>query len=166
MTLELRYVTCGHCGSHEYSSKSEKLDENDKPVGFKMTCHECGEKSEGFYKVNVVPFPSVSLPDGSESKALTHELELFFEDEDGFPHGANVEIVTYDKARWETHSRFNITEFHYLYNSYDLDEKEKVAFESNLHGHGGNMPICHIKSIKITKAEKMEKWYYDMDDCE
>jgi hypothetical protein len=144
--MKLKVVKCEHCGSNKYS----ELSYGD--LNYTMTCQICGQKSKSNFEYIEVPFPTVVLPDKTILKNLSTELELFFNEENGFPFGVNIKVFTHDKSNNSDYTFLNRTEFHYLYESYD---EESVAFESDLLGEGCTMGLNKIKFISICKANEL-----------
>ena len=54
--------------------------------------------------------------------------------------------------------RHNITEIHYLYGDM-LNKRDKVAFESDIHGTGGTIKIEYIKEFEAKIATKIADHY-------
>ncbi len=53
--------------------------------------------------------------------------------------------------------RHNVTEIHYLYDSFGM--RESVAFESDIHVTGGNIKVAHIKEFEAKLATKIADNY-------
>ena len=87
---------------------------------------------------------------------LGKELDVKTEHEliNNFHFGVNCFITNIDGT---TDTRNNCTEVHHIYDS--LSTRERIAFESDLHGTGGTRDIKEIQSVVITKADKMEDHY-------
>lgn len=148
----LKIPTCEHCGSNKYTSLSYGDD------NYSMRCRICRSESKGEFTKIETNYPTVVFDDGLIVRELNSEKEIFYDEETGFPFGVNVEVFTHDFSNRSDFEVFNITEFHYLFDSIIGDEQ--IALESDLHGHGGTRPLNAIKFISITKAKEMEDSYY------
>jgi len=150
--MKLKYITCPNCKTHRYSS-----------IGFYGTelnvkC-VCGHNYKTQYQFKEVNYPDVEIC-GVMHKELNKELEIFFEDEKLHPFGFNAEIKFHKEAGRKNHTRYNGTEFHFMFKTY-VEENGAFAIESDIHSQGGTTPIDEVKSITITIAEKLHTDHYE-----
>lgn len=54
-------------------------------------------------------------------------------------------------------TRHNVTEIHYAFDG--ITGRDSVAFESNIHGTGGNVKIDYIKEFEAKLATKLSENY-------
>ena len=148
--MNLNVVKCEHCGSNKYYSLSYGGG------NYTMECKVCNKTSKGEFECIEVPFPTVVFPNGDIIKNLSDEMEVFYNESTGFPFGVRVDIFTNDKSNYSDNTYRNVTEFHYLFESYC---GEQVALESDLHFTGGTKYLNVIKFIKISKEEEMQDNY-------
>lgn len=73
--------------------------------------------------------------------------------------GFNVEIFFREDSPVGAvkETRHNITEIHYLYDSFG--KRDSVAFESDIHGTGGTLKVAWIKEFEAKLADKIEEHY-------
>jgi len=112
----------------------------------KLTCR-CGEVSRTTYHYKKVPYPNVTVLDVEYIK-LNKEIEIFFEE----PFGADVTITYHKESGRTDETRYNATEFHFMFDGFEGNED--FAVESDIHGQGGTTPIATVKTIVITKSTK------------
>ena len=148
--MKLKVPTCKHCGSNKYNS----LSYGDK--NYVMECRICNKTTNANFDYIEVPFPTVIFPNGDIIKNLSDEMEVFYNESTEFPFGVRVDIFTNDKSNYSDNTYRNVTEFHYLFESYC---GEQVALESDLHFTGGTKYLNVIKFIKISKEKEMQDNY-------
>jgi len=78
----------------------------------------------------------------------TEEHEILA-DPNEFPFGFEIGVVNVDDTTTELH---NVTEFHYMYNRHMGNIRDRMAFESDIHGTGITVEINEVKEIEITKS--------------
>lgn len=74
--------------------------------------------------------------------------------------GFNVEIWFKKESPFGEVSeiRHNVTEIHYLFKDL-LRKADSIAFESDIHGTGGNLKVKWIKEFEAKLADKIEESY-------
>jgi hypothetical protein len=150
MSLKLKFLTCPQCGGHTYHSYSY----NGETV--KVDCR-CGHEYKTEFQFKTVDYPNVTIL-GETFKKLNVEKEIFYnETENDAPFGVNIKLEFHKESHYSGRgkTRYNATEFHYLYDH--IENEPRIAIESNIHYSGGTIDLPHIKSIVITKATKKHR---------
>jgi hypothetical protein len=149
MCLKLKFLTCPECAGHTYNSYRYNGETAN------INCR-CGNNYKAAFEYKSVNYPDVTIL-GETFKRLDVEKEIFYDDSNGFPFGVNVKIKYHKESHYNGRrdTRYNATEFHYLYESFT--HEKSVAIESDIHYCGGTLDVSHIKSIVITKATKKHK---------
>lgn len=79
--------------------------------------------------------------------------------------GYNI-TIKYSENSWRFKSNIekvklsNYTEVHHLYETISDGGEDRIAFESDIHGHGCNRNIEDIESVTIEIATKINSDYY------
>lgn len=120
---------------------------------------KCGYSYKTEYQVKEVNYPNVEIL-GVMHKELSKELEIFFEDKKMYPYGFNATITYHKESGRKTETRYNGTEFHYMYKT-SFEKNGAFAIESNIHYSGGTTPIDTVKHIVITRANKLHANHYE-----
>jgi len=151
--LTIRVARCQACRSTRCSTYSAMGDY----VTF--NCRDCGTETKSKFEYHKVLWPTVIF-EGTEVRHLEHEVENFYIEKIGYEFGVNItcHFNEYSTKQNEVKTFYNITEFHYLFDTIAGDEK--FAMESDLHGHGGTKNINEVSKIVIRKADRMYASYY------
>jgi len=150
--MKLQYLTCPKCKSHDWSQYSANIEK------VTMHCRSCKAKTSTVFDYKEVSYPNITILD-KEYKKFNVELEQFFNVPE-FPFGVNVALVYHIETARVPETRYNATEFHYMYKPY-ISELS-LAIESDIHSSGGTTDIAKIISVIITKAEKKHISHYEM----
>jgi hypothetical protein len=150
MSLQLKFLTCPKCDGHSYNSYSSN---GETAV---VNCR-CGHNYKTAFQHKTVEYPNVTIL-GLKFKKLCVEREIFYDKTNNdAPFGVNIKLEYHKESHYNGRrkTRFNATEFHYLYDC--IENEQRVAIESDIHYSGGTLDLCNIKSIVITKATKKHK---------
>jgi len=151
MSLQLKFLTCPKCAGHStngYSYGGENAT---------VDCR-CGHNYKAPFQYKTVDYPDVTIL-GETFKKLNVEKEIFYDEtHNDAPFGVNVKVEFHKESQYygRRKTRYNATEFHYLYETFGFID-HGVAIESYIHRSGGTLDLTHIKSIVITKAIKKHK---------